>query len=129
MTTELPVTDSTKQARLEADLTDRNLLASRVTLAEVEANIKSVYFYTAAEGIGASYIEEPLFRLTHCAIVLQSGFIVTGENMCQSPENFREDVAQKLAKEQAIDKVWELMGYELSIKRAKAAYGSEGRHA
>ena len=55
----------------------------------------------------------PLELLTFCVLVLRNGFTVTGESACVSPENFNAEVGRKVARENAIDKVWPLMGYAL----------------
>lgn len=58
-------------------------------------------------------IPEPLFLLTFCVIVLRNGFTVTGESACASPENFDAEIGRKIARENAVRKIWPLMGYEL----------------
>ena len=54
--------------------------------------------------------------LTFCVLVLRNGFTVTGESACASPENFDAEVGRKIARENAVNKVWPLMGYELRTK-------------
>lgn len=51
--------------------------------------------------------------LTFCILVLRNGFTVTGESACASPENFDAEIGRKVARENAINKVWPLMGYAL----------------
>lgn len=51
--------------------------------------------------------------LTVCVLTLKNGFIVTGESSCTSPENYNEEIANKIAKENAIEKIWMLEGYLL----------------
>ena len=60
--------------------------------------------------------ESSLSRLTFCVLVLKNGFTVTGESACASPENFDAEIGRKIARENAINKVWPLMGYELKTK-------------
>jgi hypothetical protein len=38
---------------------------------------------------------------------------VTGESACASPENFDADIGRKIARQNAEQKVWPLMGYAL----------------
>ena len=54
--------------------------------------------------------------LTFCVLILRNGFTVTGESACASPENFDAEIGRKIARENAINKVWSLMGYELCSK-------------
>ena len=56
--------------------------------------------------------------LTFCVLVLRNGFTVTGESACASPENFDAEIGRKVARQNAINKVWPLMGYELRSKLA-----------
>ena len=51
--------------------------------------------------------------LTFCVLVLRNGFTVTGESACASPENFDAEIGRKIARQNAVAKVWPLMGYEL----------------
>ena len=60
-----------------------------------------------------TYIPPVLNKLTFCVLVLRNGFTVTGESACASPENFRADIGRKIARQNAVAKIWPLMGYEL----------------
>lgn len=51
--------------------------------------------------------------LTVCVITLRNGFTVTGESACASPENFDEEIGNKIAFKNAEDKIWLLEGYLL----------------
>jgi len=51
--------------------------------------------------------------LTFCVLVLRNGFTVTGESACASPENFDAEIGRKIARENAVNKLWPLMGYAL----------------
>lgn len=86
----------------EAELIERSV-GPRVSFDEVQANIKETTFYQ--HGL-----------LTICIIELQNGFTVTGQSACADPKNFMLDVGQRLAKNDAINKIWPLMGYELKNK-------------
>lgn len=101
--------------------------APRVTQADIEANIVSEHYFTAAEGvIGANFqnspddadyvdtrVSLPLCLLTFCVLVLRNGFTVTGESACASPENFNAEIGRRIARENAVNKMWPLMGYAL----------------
>ena len=58
-------------------------------------------------------VPESLKLLTFCVLVLKNGFTVTGESACASPENFDTELGRKIARQNAISKVWPLMGYAL----------------
>lgn len=48
-----------------------------------------------------------------CCLTLVNGFTVTGESACASPENFNAEIGEKIAFEQARNKIWMLEGYLL----------------
>jgi hypothetical protein len=55
----------------------------------------------------------PLGLLTFCVLVLKNGFTVTGESACASPENFDPEIGREIARQNAEQKIWPLMGYQL----------------
>lgn len=67
--------------------------------------------------------DDPLRLLTFCVLVLKNGFTVTGESACASPENFNAEIGRRIARENAVAKVWPLMGYAL---KERLAMGLEG---
>ena len=111
---------------IETEIQAKGLTAApRITPDDVEANVASEYYFTAYQGavMATSGPVPPreLSLLTFCVLVLKNGFKVTGENACVSPENFDPELGRKLARQKAIDKVWELMGYALKERLANAA--------
>ena len=105
---------------IEQEIQAKGKTAPRVTPADIEANIVSEHYFTAADGErGAAKSQfgyanaHPLSLLTFCVLVLRNGFTVTGESACASPENFDAAIGQKIARENAVQKIWPLMGYEL----------------
>jgi len=163
---------------IEQEIQAKGLTAPRVTPADIEANIASEYYFTAAEGVSPTVIkmvdrflgwklpadfcpdngisfkresdyEHPEFGrtkyepsgtnlfhagqakemfeyavgdtdvpqalqlLTFCVLVLRNGFTVTGESACASPENFDAEIGRKIAKANAVQKMWPLLGYAL----------------
>lgn len=118
---------------IEQEIQAKGLTAPRVTPADIEANIASEHYFTAHQGVFHEYSvqlyhddsefdgDEPLALLTFCVLVLKNGFTVTGESACASPENFDAEIGRKIARENAIKKVWPLMGYELRTKLAGGA--------
>ena len=108
---------------IESEIKAKGLTAPRVTPADIEANIVGEYYFTASEGVEGhdSRIEghpgtpvpQSLTILTFCVLCLRNGFTVTGESACASPENFNAEIGQKIARENANQKLWPLMGYAL----------------
>lgn len=96
-------------------------VAPRVTEKQVKDNIVAVNYFTAADGVNMTDApNHPAHRLlTFCVIVLKNGFTVTGESACASPANFNKEIGQSIAYEQAFNKIWPLMGYELRSKLAQ----------
>lgn len=101
-------------------------VAPRVTPADIEANITGEFYFTAADGVQGASGHRPssvragtaLGLLTFCVLVLRNGFTVTGESACASPANFNADIGRKVARENAIQKVWPLIGYALKEQMA-----------
>ena len=122
----------TDDAGIENLIQAKGKTAPRVTPADIEANIVSEHFFTARDGrLGAltneTYVGRekplpnnadlmPLELLTFCVLVLKNGFTVTGESACASPENFDAEIGRSIARENAKQKLWPLMGYELKTK-------------
>lgn len=103
---------------IEQEIQAKGLTAPRITPADIQSNIKSEHYFTAKDGVYGAEVEEEipsdaLNLLTFCVLVLKNGFTVTGESACASPENFDADIGRKIAREQAVNKIWPLMGYEL----------------
>ncbi|MNP01954.1 hypothetical protein D3C76_937840 [compost metagenome] len=46
---------------------------------------------------------------------------MTGESACASPENFDFEIGCKIAKQNAEQKIWPLMGYELKQRLSEKA--------
>ena len=67
--------------------------------------------------------DSPLGLLTFCVLVLRNGFTVTGESACASPENFDAEIGRKIARQNAVSKMWALMGYELKSRLAPCSCG------
>lgn len=123
---------------IEHEIQAKGKTAARVTPADIEANIVSEHYFTAGDGyagalsISEEFAEkqdaervinppEQLDLLTFCVLVLRNGFTVTGESACASPENFDVDIGRKVARQNAVQKIWPLMGYELRSKLAALA--------
>ena len=127
---------------IEQEIQAKGLTAPRVTPADIEANIASEHYFTAGEGVIGAFVagefgahggdtvavrrdiaspealKPSLNLLTFCVLVLRNGFTVTGESACASPENFDAELGRKIARQNAVSRIWPLMGYELRTKLA-----------
>jgi hypothetical protein len=112
--------------RIEQEIQRKGKTAARVTPADIEAAIVSEHYFTAADGVAKHAAfgdpepddayppnDSPLWLLTFCVLVLRNGFTVTGESACASPENFDDEIGRKIARQNAIAKIWPLEGYLL----------------
>lgn len=124
---------------IEAEIQAKGLAAPRVTPADIEANIASEHYFTADDGTLGALVDPmirrgeavtladvpdshaPLMLLTFCVLVLRNGFTVTGESACASPENFDAELGRKIARANAVAKIWPLLGFSLKKKLHEAA--------
>ena len=122
--------------QIEQEIQSKGKTAARVTPADIEANIASEHYFTAGDGFAgalstsADFVDLPdderviaaplqLDLLTFCVLVLRNGFTVTGESACANPENFDADIGRNIARQNAVQKIWPLMGFELRTKLAE----------
>ena len=116
---------------IEQEIKSRASVAPRVAPADVENEIASEHYFTAADGYRSAPCFDPngqptdclpppapLELLTFCVLVLRNGFTVTGESACASPENFDAEIGRKIARLNAVEQVWKLMGFRLRDKLA-----------
>lgn len=97
---------------IEKEIQAKGLNAPRLTPEAIDATI-----------VGEQYHVFPGTTVTVCCLTLRNGFNVTGESAAASPENFNQEIGQKIARRNARDKIWSLEGYLL---RDRLASG-EGR--
>lgn len=92
------------ETQVEKEIQDKGLNAPRLTPQLIDETI----------------VNEQYFRLTDvltvCVLTLRNGFTVTGESACASPENYNEEIGNKIARENAREKIWVLEGYLLKQK-------------
>lgn len=86
----------------ENEIREKGLTAARVTPERIESRIVEQQFY-----------QFPETTLTVCALTLKNGHIVVGESACVHPENFDAELGCKIARDRAMNKIWELEGYLL----------------
>ena len=102
-------------------LQEKGLNAPRLTPDYIDSIIVDQYYFKASDAqwgadpnttalIG---MHKQLETLTFCVLILKNGFTVTGESACASPENFDAEIGRKIARENAVNKIWMLEGYLL----------------
>ena len=69
------------------------------------------------------YFVLPKSTVTLCSITLDNGFSVRGESACVDPDLFDKDLGEKLAYEQAFNKLWAFEGYLLAEKLYQQSKG------
>ena len=88
---------------IEAEIQAQGLTKGpRITREHIEAQIQSESYYVFH---GTT--------VTVCCLELKKGFNVIGESACASPENFDEAMGQRIARDNAKEKIWALEGYAL----------------
>lgn len=65
----------------------------------------------------AEYHRFPDTTLTICVLTLANGFKVTGESACVDPANFNVELGERIAYDNAFEKLWSLEGYLLAEER------------
>lgn len=97
--------------------------------ADIAAEIASEHYFIASDALQlesavhvhkGGWIIGSSQLLTICIMQLVNGFTVTGESACASAENFDAEIGRKIARENAISKVWPLLGFRLRDKLAGA---------
>lgn len=121
---------------IEQEIQSKGKTAPRVTPLSIETEIISEHYFRGLDG-ATSQGEEvqsiwhddqdfgvekvPLGLLTFCVLVLRNGFTVTGESACASPENFDAEIGRRIARENAVQKIWPMLGFRLRDKLAASA--------
>lgn len=128
--------------QIESEIQAKGLTAPRVTPQDIESNIASENYFTAADGYAGGLTSEDILKmpknadglpvvaapdalelLTFCVLVLRNGFTVTGESACASAENFDAELGRKIARQNAVQKLWPLMGYALKQRLHETSEG------
>lgn len=82
--------------------------APRVTMADVNAEI-----------VGETYTVLPSGRVTVCELTLKNGFTVRGESAVVFIENNVPETGRKVARDNAVNQIWQLLGFRLREKHAR----------
>ena len=102
------------EQEIENEIVRKNLNAPRITPEMLNDNI-----------VGEEYHVFDGTTVTICLLTLRNGFSVTGESACASIENFDEELGQKIARDNARNKIWGLMGYALKEGQLQSVFDEE----
>ena len=92
----------TTDATIENEIQAKGLTAPRIKPDDLEEAILKWDFHTF-----------PGSMVTVCCLTLHNGFNVIGESACVSPENFDAELGERVARENAKQKLWPLLGFAL----------------
>ena len=95
------------EQEIENELQAKGLNAPRLSPADIDAAI-----------VGETFTTLPSGKVMVCELTLRNGFTVRGEAATVSKENFNEEIGQRVSRDSAGNKVWELEGYLLQEKLA-----------
>lgn len=85
--------------------------------------LKKLLNASPAPRITPEYINERIIKtdfkrfsdtVTICTLTLDNGYSVRGESACVNPENYKEEIGQKIAYDAAYNKLWPLYGFLLA---------------
>lgn len=107
MTTNDQTIEAQIQAKTDAAPRWAQGQAPRVTMDMVNAQI-----------IGETYTVLPSGRVTVCELTLKNGFTVRGESAVVFIENNVPQTGREIARKNAVDQIWQVLGYELRSKFA-----------
>jgi hypothetical protein len=80
-------------------------MKNSLTVADIESAICADQYYIF-----------PGSTTTVCCLTLRNGYRVIGESACVDADNFNAEIGRKIARENAVNKIWALEGYLLKEK-------------
>ena len=111
-------------------LADEAMLPAKVSLADLEDCIVSEHYFTAKDGANEGRdnntkenkpkeldVFKQLGLLTFCVLVLKNGFSVVGKSTCVDARNFKAEEGKMIARSNALNEMWPLMGFALANDR------------
>lgn len=91
---------------IEHEIKAKGLIAPRLTPADIDATIDRTEYHVFDS------------ILTVCVLTLKNGFKVVGESACASSANFNVELGERIAYDNARNKIWAFEGYALRNKLA-----------
>ena len=95
----------TVEQQIEQEIQSKNLNAPRLTPDHIDSVI-----------VDETYTNLPDGRTVICQLTLKNGYTIDGKSACVSKENFNQEIGNKIARQNAREKIWELEGYLLKEK-------------
>ena len=93
---------------------------STIDLETIEDNIEEEYFFNVGRVLGVEDEEDnPLNTLTICVLVMTNGYTVVGHSNCIDPERFEQPIGCSVARDNAVDQCWPLLGFLLKDRLAE----------
>ena len=92
------------ELEIEKEIQEKGLNAPRLTPDLIESKIVKEEYHLLTD------------VLTVCVLTLENGFTVTGESACASPANYNKEIGDRIARDNAKEKIWVLEGYLLKQK-------------
>ena len=92
----------TADQAMEYKIQEAGLNAPRLTPAHIDSVIKEIKYHVV-----------PGTTATICSLILMNGYVVNGESATASQANFNEIIGKEIAYNNARDKIWPLLGYQL----------------
>lgn len=92
------------ELEIEKEIQAKGLNAPRLTPDLIESKIVKEEYHLLTD------------VLTVCVLTLENGFTVTGESACASPANYNKEIGDRIARDNAKEKIWILEGYLLKQK-------------
>ncbi len=80
-------------------------MKTKLSIEDIKSVIVSKTFTTLPSG-----------KTIICELILKNGFSVRGESSVVSLENFVQEIGEKIAHDDAVNKVWQVEGYLLQQK-------------
>lgn len=76
--------------------------------------------------VNAAIVEEsytllPNGRTTVCQLTLYNGFTVEGTSACVCKENYDPEIGNSIARKNAVEKIWPLLGFRLADRLCRPA--------
>jgi hypothetical protein len=116
----------TDDVEVEKVLAEKGLTAPRITAETIGDWIIGEYFATADQMYPGAPILPGMHVYTVCTLVLKNGFILTGHSAPASVENFDKSLGAILARQNAVNKIWELLGFQLKSELAGVSLLGDG---
>jgi hypothetical protein len=96
-------------------LTDQELDAALVT--SPAPRVTKSYITNRISELDGVTFTHLLPTVTLCSITLDNGYSVRGESACVNPENYNKEIGEKIAYDNAFQKLWPLFGFLLAEKQ------------